>query len=499
MKPPIAPIGLDYIAGAARSAGINTDVLDLCRHDDPDKAIENYFSRLVRSACGGCGGNSSSLVGLSFRNVDDCFWPSAKWFVPQLKDIVKTIKNLTDSPVVIGGVGFSIFPRQIVEYTGADFGIHGDGERSIVDLYHQLKTTKKFDKVSGLVWRDNGKIVANKPAWQKKISLETSRNAIDNKWYFSNGGQAGIETKRGCPRNCIYCADPLAKGAVSRTREPSEVADEIENLLAQGIDCLHICDPEFNIPYRHAEAVCEEIVRRNLGQKIRLFAYLSITPFDAPLAAIMKKAGCAGIDFTTDSASETMLKTYRQPYARNDIEKAVQLCRQNGITVMLDLLIGGPGETPETAADSISFFKSISPDCIGAPVGVRIYPATVMADLVRSESAAGGLEANPNIKRKYEGPVDFFKPTFYISSLLGSNPARLVRDLIAGDKRFFAPALDDGLPVPPTDHNYNDNTELTDAIRKGSRGAYWDILRRLRSGQIQSAASAILSHRIPPA
>jgi radical SAM superfamily enzyme YgiQ (UPF0313 family) len=471
MKPPIAPIGLDYIAGAAQNAGINTDILDLCRYDDPDKAIENYFSK-----------NSPSLVGLSFRNVDDCFWPSAQWFVPQLKDIVKTIKNLTDSPLIIGGVGFSIFPQQIVEYTGADFGVHGDGERSIVDLYHQLKTTKKFDKISGLVWRDNGKIVANKPAWQKKISLETSRNAIDNKWYFSNGGQAGIETKRGCPRNCIYCADPLAKGNRSRTRNPAEVADEIENLLSQGIDCLHICDPEFNIPYHHAEAVCEEIVRRNLGQKIRLFAYLSITPFDAPLAAVMKKAGCAGIDFTTDSASETMLKTYRQPYARNDIDKAVQLCRQNSITVMLDLLLGGPGETPQTAEDSINFFKSINPDCIGAPVGVRIYPATVMADLVRSESAAGGLAANPNIKRKYEGPVDFFKPTFYISSLLGGNPARLVRDLIAGDKRFFAPALDAGLPAPPTDHNYNDNTELTDAIRKGSRGAYWDILRRLRSG-----------------
>jgi tryptophan 2-C-methyltransferase len=468
MKPPIAPIGLDYIAGAAQNAGINTDILDLCRHDEPDKAIENYFSR-----------NSSSLVGLSFRNVDDCFWPSAQWFVPQLKDVVKTIKKLTDSPLVIGGVGFSIFPQQIIEYTDADFGVHGDGEQAIVDLYHQLKTTKKFDKISGLVWRDNGKIVANKPAWQKKLSLETSRNAIDNKWYFSNGGQAGIETKRGCPGNCIYCADPLAKGAASRTREPSEVADEIENLLSQGIDCLHICDPEFNIPYRHAEAVCEEIVRRNLGQKIRWYAYLSITPFDAPLAAVMKKAGCAGIDFTTDSASETMLKTYRQPYARNDIEKAVQLCRQHSITVMLDLLLGGPGETPQTAEDSISFFKTINPDCIGAPVGVRIYPATVMADLVCSE---GPLEANPNIKRKYEGPVDFFKPTFYISSLLGGNPARLVRDLIAGDKRFFAPALDDGLPAPPTDHNYNDNTELTDAIAQGARGAYWDILCRLRSG-----------------
>jgi len=41
-----------------------------------------------------------------------------------------------------------------------------------------------------------------------------------------------------------------------------------------------------------------------------------------------------------------------------------------------------------------------------------------------------------------------------------------------------------GSPEQPdaeaTDHNYNDNTELVDAIAAGARGAYWDILHRLR-------------------
>ena len=455
MKPPIAPIGLDYMAGAAGNAGINTDILDLCRIDNSKQAVKEYFSE-----------NNPKLVGISFRNVDDCFWPSAKWFAPQLHDFVKTIRTVTEAPIVIGGVGFSIFPRQIVDYTGADFGIWGDGEQAIIDLYGQLEGDKNFNKVNGLIWRQNGKIVCNCPAWPKKLILPTSREKIDNRWYFSNGGQGGIETKRGCPRECIYCADPLAKGSASRTREPAEVADEIELLLSQGIDCLHICDPEFNIPRRHAIAICEELVRRNLGEKIRWYAYLSVKPFDAPLAAIMKNAGCAGIDFTTDSANEDMLKKYRQPHKRNDIDKAVRLCRQNGITVMLDLLLGGPGETTQTAADTINFLKRIGPDCVGAPVGVRIYPGTAMADLVCSE---GPLEANPNIKRKYTGQVDFFQPTFYISSLLGDRPAQLVRDLIAGDKRFFEPMADKDLSAQKsTDHNYNDNIALTEAIRKGA-------------------------------
>jgi hypothetical protein len=34
--------------------------------------------------------------------------------------------------------------------------------------------------------------------------------------------------------------------------------------------------------------------------------------------------------------------------------------------------------------------------------------------------------------------------------------------------------------VTTTDHNYNDDTELTEAIENGARGAYWDILRKIR-------------------
>ena len=32
----------------------------------------------------------------------------------------------------------------------------------------------------------------------------------------------------------------------------------------------------------------------------------------------------------------------------------------------------------------------------------------------------------------------------------------------------------------PTDHNYNDNTQLVNAIANGARGAYWHILRQIR-------------------
>lgn len=469
MQPAIGPLGLDYIAGAAKRSGIDTELVDLCLEADWRQAVKEYFSS-----------KNPSLVGLSFRNVDDCFWPSAEWFVPQLGKIIDSIRELSDAPIVVGGVGFSIFGKEIVESTGADFGVAGDGEKAVTELYKQLHNGKRFKSIKGLIWRSSDEIVCNGKAWPEKLSLAVERDAVDNREYLRRGGQCGIETKRGCSRECIYCADPLAKGFVARVREPAEVADEVQSLLNQGIDVLHTCDSEFNIPTEHAFAVCEELIRRGLGSKVRWYTYMAVRPFDSALAQIMKRAGCVGIDFTTDSACPSMLKTYRQTHLKNDIETAVRLCKDNGIKVLLDLLLGGPGESPASVAESIGFFKQVGADCIGAALGVRIYPGTGMERVV---SAEGDAETNPNIKRRYDGPINFFKPTFYISSSLGERPAQLVRDLIDGDKRFFEPMveIEKDAQGKSTDHNYNDNTELLEAIKKGARGAYWDILHQLRA------------------
>ena len=471
MAPLIGPIGLDYVAASVEKAGMDVEVVDLGLADQPEKTIKDYFST-----------REPELVGLSFRNADDCFWPSADWFVPGLKDMINTIRAMTKAPIVIGGVGFSIFAKSIVEYAGADFGILGDGETAITELIRQLQAARRFEDVPGLIWQENNRIHNNPPSWPDSISLGTSRKFIDNQSYFKRGGQCGLETKRGCNRHCIYCADPLSKGTMLRLRNPSEIADEVESLLSQGIDVLHLCDSEFNVPRNHAYAICDEFNRRSLSDKVRWYAYLSPTPFDADLAKAMAQAGCVGIDFTGDSGSELMLRTYRQQHTREDLATAVKLCRMNNITVMIDLLLGGLGETPQTVRETIDFIKQIGPDCAGAALGLRVYPGTAMEQIIAEELRD---PTNSGIRRKYTGPINLLKPTFYISRALGERPAELIRDLIAGDRRFFEPAIETLNQTAECDdsanYNYNDNLLLTQAIHEGARGAYWDILRRLRS------------------
>jgi len=472
MQPPIAPVGLDYVAGALGRAGVEVELVDLCLADDPEAALARHFSQ-----------HSPELVAVTLRNVDDCFWPGEAWFVPEVEAVLRQVRVASDAPIVLGGVGFSIFAERLVRHTQADFGIRGDGEASLVELLRQLRGGRDYASVEGLVWRQDGAIRANRPAWPGRLSVPTSRDAVDNATYFRLGGQIGLETKRGCSRGCSYCADPLAKGPKERLRPPAEVADEVESLSAGGIDVLHLCDSEFNLPPAHALEVCEEFIRRRFDGRLRWYTYMAAVPFSAELAGRMRRAGCVGINFTSDSVCPELLKTYRQPHRKDDLAEAVRLCRANGMAVMLDLLLGGPGETPESVAATIGFLRQIEPDCAGAALGVRIYPGTPIHAAIAAE---GPLEANPAVRRRYEGPIDLLRPTFYVSTALGEHPALVVQDLVAGDPRFFTPrddaVLQPGEADPRADYNYNENQALVDAIAAGARGAYWDILRRMRAG-----------------
>jgi len=78
------------------------------------------------------------------------------------------------------------------------------------------------------------------------------------------------------------------------------VAGELERLLQQGIDHLHTCDGEFNLPPWHADEVCREIIRRGGPIECAGTPYCSPAPF-TPDWPGMRQAVAMGINFGVDS------------------------------------------------------------------------------------------------------------------------------------------------------------------------------------------------------
>ena len=454
IRPPIAPIGLDYIAEALNLAGHKVTVLDLCWSGHSDNAIADFFDS-----------KDFDLIGVTLRNTDDCAFTSRQSFLGELVAIVKSIRKHTDGCVVLGGVGFSVMPEQVLKRCKAEAGLRGDGEFSFVQLADRIEAKQPWNDVAGLIWSDDGAWHHNPPSTPPLTYLPSMRRTwVDNWRYFCEGGQAGIETKRGCSGKCIYCVDPLTKGKVIRVRPPKDVVDEIENLLEQRIDHIHTCDSEFNLPQSHALEVCEEMIRRNLGDKVRWYAYCSPSSFSPELAQKMCHAGCVGINFGVDNADQQMLKRLRRDFGPKDILSATRTCKEMGMAVMLDLLLGSPGETRHSIKATIDLMRQAGPDRVGVALGVRVYPGTQLARLITQNELGEGLMREE----------DESEPLFFMEPAVAPFVFELLDKLIDNDKRFFF--FDPSRP--DRNYNYSANQRLVEAIERGYRGAYWDILRR---------------------
>ncbi len=466
MKPPVAPIALDYLAHALRESRFEVDILDLSFESDTSHQIESYFAR-----------NSVLAVAVTLRNADDTFFVTQDFCITKYKEIVDRIKTQTSAPVILGGSGFSIMPQDILSYYDLDLGIWGEGEYSLPLLLNKIAANEDYKDVPGLIYRGQGELHAN-PAYYLDLSgvPAPDRNSVDNYRYFIEGAMGNIETKRGCPKDCIYCADPVVKGKRLRLRSPQSVADEIEALIDMGIDHLHLCDSEFNIPEQHAREICIEMIARGLGDKLMWYTYATPASFSQELAALLRKAGCAGINFGVDSGCDRMLRTLGRDFTVEDLIRTADACHKEGIISMYDLLLGGPGETRQSLRETIETMKRISPDRVGANLGLRVFPQTRLAQMVRRE---GPLDRNPNLCGNISGNDSLFAPIYYISSDLGPEAYEYLAQLIDSDQRFFFFGDTAGADK---NYNYNDNTILVEAIKAGYRGAFWDILRRLGEG-----------------
>jgi pyruvate-formate lyase-activating enzyme len=466
MKPPVTPVSLDYLGSACEHAGIAVDLVDCSVEMDWGKKLAQVVTE------------TPILVGVTVRNIDDSYFASRDFSLQRIIPVLEKIKRLTPAPICLGGVGFSIFPSETLKFCGVPYGICGGGEQGFVKLVTALSDNSELEAVPGLIWMENGNYRKNPilPVPLEKLDL-ASRPLIDNRYYFENGGQVGFETKRGCSLNCVYCPEPLIRGKQVRVRNPQNVVAELTNLYLRGITVFHTCDSEFNCPYSHAVLVSEAIIESGLGNKIKWYAYCSPEYFIEELAIVMRDAGCVGIDFGADHGDDTMLRRLGHGYVSDDLIRIREICRNHNIICMFDLLLGSPGETKESIEATIRLMKKIKPERVGISLGVRLYPDTRLGQEI-IETSKGNFSDNPSLFGDLKDNESLLRPVYYCDANLGEDVEDWLHDMVGDDPRFLLGRRTDA----NLNYNYNDNPELTEAIKRGHRGAYWDIIRRLSEG-----------------
>ncbi len=93
-------------------------------------------------------------VGISLRNIDDVNIYRQESFFKHYSAIIDTTRQFSRSTIIIGGPGYSIYPRLLFEYLKPDFAIYGEGEEGLYDLLKALESKADYAAIEGLVYAD---------------------------------------------------------------------------------------------------------------------------------------------------------------------------------------------------------------------------------------------------------------------------------------------------------------------------------------------------------
>ncbi len=375
-------LAIGYLAAFLKSQNIRVAVIDsLVEGFDNHKKVNRNNKECIQ-------------VGLSYSDICKRIEPDVthvgitvpfSHLAPICRQLARSIKEYNNKlKVVIGGVFPSTFPEEALT-EDIDYVIRGEGEQPLLSL---MKAHKP-DEIPGLVYKENGEIHNNGIA-SSISNLDDipfpSRDMMPVEKYFSLSPRMACDrktmsiiTSRGCPFDCNFCSVHPVYGYKWRARSPSNVLSEIEQAISDyNIEHVEFEDDNLTLDRKRAESIFDGLI--NLKKNITWSAHngVRIDTLDRNLVKKMKKSGCTRLNLAIESGNETMLNEMNKKLSLEKVTEMVRCCCEENIHTIGFLLVGYPGETKESFAETLAFFKKLLDIGLGgiAPFIVNPYPGT---------------------------------------------------------------------------------------------------------------------------
>jgi radical SAM superfamily enzyme YgiQ (UPF0313 family) len=388
------------------------------------------------------------VIGISLRNIDDNNIYEKNSFIASYKRIMDIVRDNSSATIVIGGPGFSIFPELIFNTLQPDYGIKGEGEEALLQLIGCIENDSDVKHIEGLVYRTSGNEIRINPRTSFLNSLELSfdKDLVD--YYWSKSGMLNIQTKRGCPYNCIFCSYPVIEGRKIRTLDADLIVETLKDLYFNlGITYVFFTDSVFNISKEYNLELANRII--DSGVKIDWGAYFSPHNITREDLVVFKKAGLSHIEFGTESFSDQQLENYRKHFRFDEVLEISKISSDLGIFFAHFLILGGYGETEQSLDETFENSRKIPRSVYFPYIGMRIYPHTELFDIALAEGRIKGIN-------------DLLDPVYYISKAI--NIDTLKERALSTGKKWIFPDFDD--------HG------MMDRFRSRKiRGPLWEFLR----------------------
>lgn len=307
--------------------------------------------------------------------------------------VTQKIKEACGATTVMVGSPVARFPEKILGDEGVDILALYEYDFTLLDVAKTVEQGLPLKNVHGISYKENGQIVHN-PIREYTTSEDLDRipfvssvykRHLNIKDYYLSQTlypEVQIFTGRGCPFHCTFCSWPEnLMGRKYRSRTADNIVDEFEYICQDlpEVKEIFIEDDTFTVNKSLVLDVCRKIKERKLDITWSCNARATL---DYSTLQEMKSAGCRLLIVGYESGNDEILKTIRKGVDTRQMRVFTKDAKKAKLMVHGDFIIGLPGETKETAEQTLRFIRELKPNILQVAVATPI-PGTKFYDWVK--------------------------------------------------------------------------------------------------------------------
>lgn len=269
------------------------------------------------------------------------------------------------------GISYAPLLEEIIAKSGCEVCVFGECEAIISGV---LEGTER----AGTARLVDGKLcVVESPRPAFDTLPVPARQLLPNEKYrylLLGERVATVQTSRGCPFPCAsYCPYPAVQGTSWRGGAAGYVIGELSAIVSGlGIRKILFRDATFTMDRARTVEICAGI--RGLG--LEWWCETRVDRLDPDLLAIMRDAGCKGINVGVETGDAALMETRAK--AGLTIAKLVALracAKKLGVSLHFLLIVGFPGEDKNSLYRTYELLTRLRPESAGVCI-LTPYPGT---------------------------------------------------------------------------------------------------------------------------
>lgn len=272
------------------------------------------------------------------------------------------VKIIVGGPYVANLAAVTKGPNldSVLEYLGADIYVVGrEGELALTGILTALRDGSDLRSINNLVYMQGGTLITT-PEVNEANSLE--ENMVEYSLFKPEEFNQFVTTRtaKSCPFSCAFCGFPQRAGKYTYL-DLDHVGRELDRIAQlPTVDTITFIDDTFNVPKVRFREILQLMIDREY--RFRWNSYYRSDHGDSRTIELMREAGCEGVFLGVESGSDAQLERMNKSARRADYFASLSDFRRAEICTYASLIIGFPGETDSTVAETESLLREGRPD-----------------------------------------------------------------------------------------------------------------------------------------